>query len=180
MNGLYGTPYVARCRKKAPQVTDPSKVRLAFLQPDIPQNLGASVRLAACLGVAVDVIEPCGFPLTDKALRRSAMDYGEKAEVFRHSGWASFLDSRREPGARLVLFSTRGSIDLQQFRFLPEDCLLFGRESAGAPEEVHAKADAVVRIPLAADARSLNVAMAAGIALWEALRQTGSLPAKAS
>jgi tRNA (cytidine/uridine-2'-O-)-methyltransferase len=165
--------------QESPQVTDPSKVRLAFLQPDIPQNLGASLRLAACLGVAVDIIEPCGFPLTDKALRRSAMDYGERAEVFRHDGWASFLDSRARTGGRLVLFSTRGRIRLQDFSFLPADCLLFGRESAGAPDDVHAKADAVVRIPLAPDARSLNVSMTAGIALWEALRQTRNLPADA-
>jgi tRNA (cytidine/uridine-2'-O-)-methyltransferase len=157
-------------------VTDPSKVRLAFLQPDIPQNLGASLRLAACLGVAVDVIEPCGFPLTDKALRRAAMDYVERAEVSRHDGWASFVDSHARRGGRLVLFSTRGLIKLQDFSFLQGDCLLFGRESAGAPDEVHAKADAVVRIPLMPNARSLNVAMAAGIALWEALRQIGELP----
>lgn len=180
MTALYGTPYVARCRKKAPQVTDPSKVRLAFLQPDIPQNLGTSIRLAACLGVAVDIIEPCGFPLTDKALRRAVMDYGDRTEVCRHDGWRSFCDSRGKTNSRLVLFSTSGSICLQDFRFLADDCLLFGRESAGAPDNVHIASHAVVRIPLASDARSLNVAMAAGIALWEALRQTGGLPAESA
>ena len=151
-------------------------MRLALYQPDIPQNLGANLRLAACLGVAVDLIEPCGFPLTDKALRRAAMDYGEKVEVCRHAGWTGFLDSRRSAAGRLVLFSTRGDQRLGDFAFQPEDCLLFGRESAGAPDEVHDASDAVVRIPLSPNARSLNVAMAAGMALWEALRQTGQLP----
>jgi tRNA (cytidine/uridine-2'-O-)-methyltransferase len=155
---------------------DPSKVRLALYQPDIPQNLGANLRLAACLGVAVDLIEPCGFPLTDKALRRAAMDYGEKADVFRHAGWQSFLDSRRGAAGRLILFSTKGDRHLGSFAFEPGDCLLFGRESAGVPDEVHDAADFVVRIPMSPGARSLNVAMAGGIALWEALRQTGQLP----
>ena len=155
---------------------DPSKVRLALYQPDIPQNLGANLRLAACLGVAVDLIEPCGFPLTDKALHRAAMDYGEKVDVLRHAGWASFRDSRRDLAGRLVLFSTRGDQLLGNFAFEPGDCLLFGRELAGAPDEVHAVADSIVRIPLSPGARSLNVAMAGGIALWEALRQTGQLP----
>jgi tRNA (cytidine/uridine-2'-O-)-methyltransferase len=151
-------------------------VRLAFLQPDIPQNLGASLRLAACFGVAVDIIEPCGFPLTDKALRRAALDYGEKVEVLRHDGWASFLESRTGISGRLILFSTRGADSLAGFSFEPGDCLLFGRESAGATDEAHEAADGCVRIPLEGDARSLNVSMAAGVALWEALRQTGALP----
>jgi tRNA (cytidine/uridine-2'-O-)-methyltransferase len=170
------TPHVAWCRKKAPLVTDPSKLRLAFLQPDIPQNLGANIRLAACLGVAVDVIEPCGFPLTDRALRRTAMDYGENVRVFRHSGWSAFRSWQVESGSRLILFTTRGAVRLDSHAFRPDDILLFGRESAGVPDEVHAAADARVLIPLAPGARSLNVAMSAGIALWEAQRQTGSLP----
>lgn len=132
--------------------------------------------MAACFGVAVDIIEPCGFPLTDKALRRAAMDYGEKVEVLRHDGWASFLESRARISGRLILFSTRGAQSLAGFSFEPGDCLLFGRESAGAPDGVHEAADAVLRIPLSGDARSLNVSMAAGVALWEALRQTGRLP----
>ena len=135
------------------------------------------MRLAACLGVAVDIIEPCGFPLTDKALRRAAMDYGEMADVRRHDGWSAFLDSRRKRLGRLVLFTTRGEVSLADFRLEAGDCLLFGRESAGAPEEVHAAVDARLRIPLSPGARSLNVAMAAGMALWEALKQTGQLPA---
>jgi tRNA (cytidine/uridine-2'-O-)-methyltransferase len=132
--------------------------------------------LAACFDVAVDIIEPCGFPLTDKALRRAAIDYGERVEVSRHDGWASFLDSRRQVGGRIVLFSTRGKEHLEGFAFERGDCLLFGRESAGAPDEVHAAVDASVRISLAPGARSLNVAMTAGISLWEALRQTHALP----
>lgn len=169
---------MARCRKKAPCVPDRSKVRLALYQPDIPQNLGASLRLAACLGVAVDLIGPCGFPLTDKALKRTAMDYGDKVDVSRHDGWSSFLDSHRKSGYRLVLFSTRADDCLDAFGFRNGDCLLFGRESAGVPEEVHAAADVRLRIPISSGARSLNVAMAAGIALWEALKQTGGLPAR--
>jgi tRNA (cytidine/uridine-2'-O-)-methyltransferase len=176
MTGPWGTPHVAGCRKKAPHVPDPSKVRLALYQPDIPQNLGAILRLAACFDVAVDIIEPCGFPLTDKALRRTAMDYGAAAEVMRHDGWSSFLESRGGAG-RLVLFSTRGATGLETFAFQPGDCLLFGRESAGAPGEVHAAADATVRLPMAPGVRSMNVAMTAGVAVWEALRQTGALPA---
>jgi tRNA (cytidine/uridine-2'-O-)-methyltransferase len=132
--------------------------------------------LAACFGVAVDIIEPCGFALTDKALRRSAMDYGNRVEISRHDGWSSFLESHRGTGGRLILFSTRGQRSLADFGFEGGDCLLFGRESAGAPKDVHAAADAGVRIPLAEGARSLNVSMAAGVALWEALKQTGALP----
>ncbi len=134
------------------------------------------MRLAACFGVAVDIIEPCGFPLTDKALRRSAMDYGDRVEVCRHDGWSSFMDSHRKRGGRLILFSTRGRESLAEFAFEPGDCLLFGRESAGAPEDVHAAVEASVRIPIAVEARSLNVSMAAGIALWEALKQINALP----
>ncbi len=154
----------------------PPKVRLALYQSDIPQNLGATLRLAACLGVAVDIIEPCGFPLTDKALRRTAMDYGKSVEIARHDGWSAFFESNARAGRRLVLFSTRAEASLGEFAFQPADCLLFGRESAGVPDDVHAAADARVRIPLAHGARSLNVAMTAGIALWEGLKQTGQLP----
>ncbi len=157
-------------------MTDPSNLRLALYQPDIPQNLGANIRLAACLGVALDIIEPCGFPLTDRALRRTAMDYGENVQITRHSGWQGFLDSPDRAGRRIVLLTTRSSVQLDRFRFQPNDCLLMGRESAGVPEEIHNAVDAGVRIPLSAGARSLNVAMAAGIVVWEALRQTGQLP----
>ena len=157
-----------------------SRVRLAFFQPDIPQNLGATVRLAACFGVSVDIIEPCGFPLTDKGLKRAALDYGNRVDLVRHDGWAAFLATSGRRSSRLVLFTTRGATPLQDFRFEASDTLLFGRESAGAPEAVHAAASARVVIPLAPGARSLNVAMTAGIALWEAMRQTGRAPSSAS
>jgi len=132
--------------------------------------------MAACLGVTVDIIEPCGFPLTDRALRRTAMDYGENVEISRHSGWSAFRQFQMNSGARLILFTTRGSVRLETQDFQQDDILLFGRESAGVPDEVHASADARVVIPIADGARSLNVAMSAGIALWEALRQTHQLP----
>jgi tRNA (cytidine/uridine-2'-O-)-methyltransferase len=150
-------------------------MRLALFQPDIPQNLGAAIRLAACLGVPLDVIEPCGFPLGDAAIRRAAMDYGALAEVKRHPGWGEFRAQARAEG-RLVLFTTRGATPLHKFVFAAGDILLFGRESAGAPEEVHAAADARVVIPLAPGARSLNVVNAAAMALGEALRQTDGFP----
>ena len=167
---------MAWCRKIAPVVTDPSKVRLALFQPDIPQNLGANIRLAACLGVALDIIEPCGFPLTDRALRRTAMDYDENVRITRHSGWSAFREAPEMAGRRIILLTTAGGERLDRFRFEANDCLLMGRESAGAPEDIHRAADARVRIPLAAGVRSLNVAVAAGLALWEGLRQTGGLP----
>jgi len=149
-------------------------------QPDIPQNLGANIRLAACLGVALDVIEPCGFPLTDRALRRTAMDYGQNVSLTRHSGWAAFRESPELTSRRIVLLTTRGAEKLDAFSFRSNDCLLMGRESAGVPEDIHNAADARVLVPLAEGARSLNVAAAAGIALWEALRQTGQLPGQTS
>jgi tRNA (cytidine/uridine-2'-O-)-methyltransferase len=133
--------------------------------------------LAACFGTPVDIVEPVGFPLTDRALRRSAMDYGQLAEVVRHSSWSAYLGAPERATGRLVLFTTRADLPLTGMRFAEGDSLLFGRESAGVPEEVHARADCRVRIPLATSARSFNVAMAAAIALWEALRQTGRLPA---
>jgi tRNA (cytidine/uridine-2'-O-)-methyltransferase len=151
-------------------------MRLALFQPDIPQNLGASIRLAACLGVPLDVIEPCGFPLSDRALRRAAMDYGQMADVTRHPGWSLFRTSSVTSGARLVLLTTRAAQPLHAFRFEPSDILLFGRESAGVPDEVHAAADARIVIPLAPGARSLNVVTAAAIALGEALRQINAFP----
>lgn len=146
---------------------------LALFQPDIPQNLGAALRLGACMGVSVHVIEPCGFPLSDKAIRRAAMDYGEPADVIRHAGWTEFHESR---GGRIVLFSTKGAAPLHAFSFCPDDILLFGRESVGVPDEVHEAADARVFIPLAAGRRSLNVTVSAAIGLSEALRQTGQFP----
>jgi tRNA (cytidine/uridine-2'-O-)-methyltransferase len=145
-------------------------MRLALYQPDQAGNVGAILRLGACLGVPVDIIEPCGFAFSDRALKRAGMDYAAMADVTRHSGWAAF--EARLPG-RLVLFTTgAGAVRLPDARFEPADTLLFGSESRGAPEEVHARAEIKVRIPQAAGTRSLNLAVAAGIGLAEALRQT--------
>jgi tRNA (cytidine/uridine-2'-O-)-methyltransferase len=151
-------------------------MRLALYQPDIPQNTGAILRLAACLGVAVDVIEPCGFVFDDRKLRRAGMDYLKLVAMRRHGSWDGFL-AARGPG-RLVLLTTRGDTPYQRFRFRPEDTLILGRESAGVPPEVHAAAEARLRIPMVRGARSLNVAVAAAIVLGEALRQTEALPAE--
>ena len=147
-------------------------MRLALFQPDIPQNVGAAIRLAACLGVALDVVEPCGFPLSNRTLKRAALDY--EAETRLHPSWSAFLAAAERTEGRLVLFTTRGATPLHDFTFGAGDTLLFGRESAGAPEEVHAAAQARVVIPIAA--RSLNVVAAAAIGLAEALRQVDGFP----
>jgi tRNA (cytidine/uridine-2'-O-)-methyltransferase len=152
-------------------------MRLALFEPDIPQNAGALLRLGACVGVAVDVIEPCGFLLDDRRLRRSGMDYLAAVELARHASWARFLAAR--PPGRIVLLTTRGDMPYHRFAFRADDTLLLGRESAGVPEEVHAIADARVRVPLRPGLRSLNVALAAAMVLGEALRQTELLPGEA-
>ena len=147
-------------------------MRLALYQPDIPQNTGATLRLAACFRVPVDIIEPCGFTLDDKRLRRSAMDYGGACEVERHASWEAYLKAfRQDEGRRLILLSTAGAVPHTDFAYRASDTLLLGRESAGVPEAVHQAADARVRIPIAAEMRSLNVVITAGIVLAEALRQ---------
>lgn len=151
-------------------------MRLALFQPDIPQNLGAAIRLTACLGVELEVIEPCGFPLSDPAIRRAALDYGARARVTRHAGWADFLSHPARGDGRLLLFSTRGARRFTDFAFESGDTLLFGQESAGAPEYVHAAADARLLVPLTPGARSLNLTVSAAIGLAEALRQTGGFP----
>jgi len=145
-------------------------MRLALYQPDIPQNLGAFIRLAACLGTPLDIIEPCGFPVDDRRIRRAAMDYVDLARLQRHASWDAFQRDRA-PG-RLVLLTTAGATRLSDARFRPDDVLLLGRESAGAPPEVHAAADLDVRAPMQKGARALNVALAAAMVLSEALRQT--------
>ncbi|MFO1082093.1 MAG: tRNA (cytidine(34)-2'-O)-methyltransferase [Reyranellaceae bacterium] len=150
-------------------------MRLALYQPDIPQNLGAAIRLAACLGVALDIIEPCGFPLDDRRIRRVSMDYWERARVVRHASWESFRRDRE--AGRLLLFTTAGTRRFPEVAFQPGDTLLFGRESAGAPPEVQAAADLAVRVPMAAGLRSLNVAQTAALVLGEALRQTAGFDA---
>jgi len=145
-------------------------MRLALFQPAIPQNVGASIRLSACFGVELHVIEPTGFRFDDRAMKRAALDYGPLSHMTRHADWAAFQANR--PAGRLVLFTTKGATPLSDFVFEPEDTLLFGSESTGAPDFVHAAADARVVIPLQPEARSLNLSVSAGIALWEGLRQT--------
>lgn len=149
-------------------------MRLALFEPDIPPNLGTILRLGACLETPVHVIEPCGFPFSVQAIRRSAMDYLEHAEIHRHDSWQHFLDAK--PNGRLVLMTTRAAIPYTDFRFAPDDILLFGRESKGAPDYVHAAADARLLIPIRPDLRSINVATAAAIVLGEALRQCNAFP----
>lgn len=150
-------------------------MRLALYQPDIPQNAGAIARLAACLGVGLDIIEPCGFLFGDRQLRRAGLDYLERAAIRRHASWTAFRAQVRPP-ARLILLTTRADLSYVAFPFAAADVLLLGRESAGVPEEVHAGVDARVRVPMRPGMRSLNVALAAAIVLGEALRQTGGLP----
>lgn len=150
--------------------------RLALYQPDIPQNTGTMLRLAACLGVPVDIIEPAGFDVSDRHLRRSGLDYLEHAAITRHASWRSFAEWRAERGLRLVLATTTGALPYTGFIFGEDDVVLVGRESAGVPGEVHAAADARVVIPMRPGLRSLNVAVAAAMILGEALRQTSSFP----
>jgi tRNA (cytidine/uridine-2'-O-)-methyltransferase len=149
-------------------------VRLALYQPDIPQNLGAALRLSACLGVGLDVIEPCGFPLTDAAMKRVALDYGEKARVTRHASFAEFRSAPERQGGRLVLVETDGAVSFHDFAFSTGDTLILGRESAGSPGELYAAAQASVRVPMVRGLRSLNVVTAAAVVLSEAMRQTGA------
>lgn len=153
-------------------------MNITLYQPDIAQNLGAIMRTTACFDVGLSVIEPCGFPLTAKGLRRSAMDYGGRDTLIRHKSWDDFVKSREShaDSGRLVLFTTRGATPLPDFRFRIDDTLLFGRESAGVPDAVHDYADARVIIPIASGARSFNLSVSAGIAVFEALRQVGGLP----
>jgi tRNA (cytidine/uridine-2'-O-)-methyltransferase len=148
-------------------------MRLALHQPDQAGNVGAILRLAACLAVPVDLIEPCGFAFSDRALKRAGMDYAEMASVTRHAGWNAF---RSVAPGRIVLLTTKADLLLPEARFEPDDVLLLGSESRGAPAEVHEAAALRVRIPQAAGTRSLNIAVAAGICLAEALRQTKSWP----
>ncbi|MFC7291350.1 tRNA (cytidine(34)-2'-O)-methyltransferase [Hirschia litorea] len=151
-------------------------MQIAFYQPDIPQNLGSNLRIAACFSTKVDIIGPCGFPLTAKALRRSAMDYGPLVDVEQHDSWSAFKESPDRKKGRLILFTTKGATPLLETKFESGDTLLFGRESAGVPQEVHDSAQIRCVIPLNPEARSLNLSVSAAIALHEALRQTGGLP----
>ena len=149
-------------------------MRLALFQPDIPQNVGAAIRLAACLGVTLDIIEPSGFPLSDKSLRRVAMDYVDEVDLKVHDSWSDFLVHPARLEGLLALFTTRGAVPYTAFRFETGDTLLFGRESAGVPDEVHEAAQARLLVPIRG--RSLNDTKCAAMALGEALRQTDRFP----
>jgi tRNA (cytidine/uridine-2'-O-)-methyltransferase len=149
-------------------------MQIALFQPDIPPNTGTILRLCACLDVTAHIIEPAGFPVSDRAFRRAGMDYLDQVRLTRHDSWARFEEWRAEAGDRLILFTTKGAISYLDFRYNPSDILLFGRESAGVPETVAAAADARLKIPIRPALRSLNVAMAAAIAVGEALRQAGT------
>ncbi|MBZ0146835.1 MAG: tRNA (cytidine(34)-2'-O)-methyltransferase [Pseudorhodoplanes sp.] len=150
-------------------------MQLALYEPDIPQNTGTILRLCACLGVTAHLIEPAGFPVSDRHFRRSGMDYLDAVTIERHASFATFDEWRRSRNLRLVLFSTRAATPYLQHAFGANDILLFGRESAGVPDPVHDAADARLIIPMRAGLRSVNVAMAAAMALGEALRQTGGI-----
>jgi tRNA (cytidine/uridine-2'-O-)-methyltransferase len=149
-------------------------MRLALFQPEIPGNVGAMLRLSACFGVDVDIIEPCGFVFSDARMKRAGMDYIDHVKVTRHQDWDSF--SAAQTG-RVILLTTKAQTHLYDFAFESGDTLLLGQESAGTPPFVHKACAATIRIPLRPALRSLNVSMAAGIALAEALRQTGEMPA---
>ncbi len=150
-------------------------MRIALYEPDIPQNTGTILRLAACLGIPVDIVEPAGFPVTDRAFRRAGMDYLDQVDLTRHSSFAEFDDWRRERGLKLVLFTTAAERGYLDHAFSDDQALLFGRESAGVPQAVHKAADARLRVPMREGLRSLNVAMAVAMVAGEALRQTGGL-----
>jgi tRNA (cytidine/uridine-2'-O-)-methyltransferase len=148
-------------------------MRLALFQPDIPGNVGAILRSCACFGVAVDLIEPLGFPWDDRRVRRAGMDYFDRVSITRHADWDTF---RAATPGRLALLTSRGSVPLTETAFDSGDVILMGSESAGAPPHVHDAADLRIRIPMAPGLRSLNVSVAAAVTLFEALRQTGGLP----
>jgi tRNA (cytidine/uridine-2'-O-)-methyltransferase len=160
---------------RAPILTLKTPMRLALYQPDIPQNTGTMLRLAACLGIGVDFIEPAGFVMTDKHLRRAGMDYLAHTDMVRHNSWQAYID-RPERQGRLILLTTRAPTTYVDFPFAADDTLMVGRETDGAPDEVHSLVDGAVRVPMLPELRSLNVAVAAAMVLGEALRQTNQLP----
>ncbi|WP_421916636.1 tRNA (cytidine(34)-2'-O)-methyltransferase [Mesorhizobium sp.] len=149
------------------------RLRIALYQPDIAGNTGTILRFAACLGLGVDIIEPAGFPLSDRALKRAGMDYIEMADMTRHADWHAFEDWRKTAARRLVLLSTKAAIAYTGFAFAGRDILLFGRESAGVPDSVHEAADARLTIPMQPGARSINVALSVAMVAGEAIRQLG-------
>jgi tRNA (cytidine/uridine-2'-O-)-methyltransferase len=154
-------------------------MRIALYEPDIPQNTGTILRLAACLGLAADIIEPAGFPVSDRAFRRAGMDYLDQVTIRRHASWEAFATWRAQAGFRLILFTTASRTSYLDHAFRGDDMLLFGRESAGVPAAVHQAAQARLVIPMRGGFRSLNVAVAAAMAVGEALRQTGGFPTSA-
>jgi tRNA (cytidine/uridine-2'-O-)-methyltransferase len=147
-------------------------MRIALFQPDIPQNTGTILRLAACLGIEAHIIEPAGFPTSDRSFRRAGMDYLDRVAIARHASWQAFEAWRRTERARLILFTTHASLSYLDHVFYPDDILLLGRESSGVSAQVHEAADARLLIPMRQGLRSLNVAMAAAMAVGEAMRQT--------
>ena len=151
-------------------------MHIALYQPDIAPNAGTIIRLAACLGLPVHIIEPAGFPVSDRAFRRAGMDYLDQVTLTRHDSWDAFEGWRKGGSLKLVLFTTRASRPYLEHTFRPDDVLLFGRESSGVPDEVHAAADARLVIPLREGLRSINVALACAMVVGEALRQTGDFP----
>jgi tRNA (cytidine/uridine-2'-O-)-methyltransferase len=151
-------------------------MRIALYQPDIAQNTGTILRLCACLGIEAHIVEPAGFPTSDRAFRRAGMDYLDHVRLARHVSWPAFERWRGESKLRLVLFTTRAEQSYLDCHFAPDDILLFGRESAGVPAEVHAAADLRLVIPQQPGLRSLNVAMTCAMAVGEALRQTSGFP----
>jgi tRNA (cytidine/uridine-2'-O-)-methyltransferase len=152
-------------------------IRLALYQPDIAQNTGTILRLAACLGLAVDIVEPAGFPVSEKSFRRSGMDYLDHVAWTRHDDFAAFQRWRTTENRRLVLMTTRATLPYADFAFHPGDVVMAGRESAGVPDDVHEAADARILIPMQPAMRSLNVAVSVAMVAGEALRQFGSFPA---
>jgi tRNA (cytidine/uridine-2'-O-)-methyltransferase len=148
-------------------------MRIALYQPDIPQNSGTILRLCACLGIDAHIIEPAGFPVSDRAFRRAGMDYLDAVTIVRHASWREFETWRQRQRHRLVLFTTAATMSYLDYSYAAGDILLFGRESAGVAPEVHAAADARLVIPMRRGLRSLNVAIAAAMAAGEALRQSG-------
>ena len=146
---------------------------IVLFQPDIPGNTGTILRMAACLGVAVDIIEPAGFRFDDKSLQRSGMDYLERASLQSHDSWEAFEEWRLSQNRRLILLTTKADKSYTDFQYLPTDCLIFGRESAGAPEFIHERADAELTIPMQEAGRSLNLAISSAMVTGEALRQLG-------
>ncbi|MFK5978621.1 MAG: tRNA (cytidine(34)-2'-O)-methyltransferase [Rhizobiaceae bacterium] len=144
---------------------------LVLFQPDIPGNTGTLLRLTACLGVKLHIIEPAGFRLDDTALRRSGMDYIELASMMRHLDWSAFETWRGEQGRRLILLTTKTERSYLKFEFLPDDLLMLGRESAGVSDDVAERADYAITIPMKGEARSINMALSGAMVLGEALRQ---------